>query len=113
MNARYNILRAQALGPEESLALTEKILGERCRFRAGPGRSFGRRAKRAIGAGILPVAALLFVLWGHPTALPVFWFAVVVLIAFGIREFLAPGPGLAGLRREAPLGPGDPRSAAG
>ncbi|MEV8321623.1 helix-turn-helix transcriptional regulator [Kitasatospora sp. NPDC058397] len=29
MNARYNILRAQALGPEESLALIEKILGER------------------------------------------------------------------------------------
>ncbi|MEV7601855.1 helix-turn-helix transcriptional regulator [Kitasatospora sp. NPDC089797] len=29
MNARYNILRAQAYGPEESLALVEKILGER------------------------------------------------------------------------------------
>jgi transcriptional regulator with XRE-family HTH domain len=29
MNARYNILRAQAHGPEESLALIEKILGER------------------------------------------------------------------------------------
>ncbi|MFJ3220915.1 Scr1 family TA system antitoxin-like transcriptional regulator [Kitasatospora sp. NPDC086801] len=29
MNARYNILRAQALSPEESLALIEKILGER------------------------------------------------------------------------------------
>ncbi|MFD7447465.1 Scr1 family TA system antitoxin-like transcriptional regulator [Kitasatospora sp. NPDC059827] len=29
MNARYNILRAQAHGPEETLALIEKILGER------------------------------------------------------------------------------------
>ncbi|GHF35336.1 transcriptional regulator [Kitasatospora xanthocidica] len=29
MNARYNILRAQALGPEESLAFIEKLLGER------------------------------------------------------------------------------------
>ncbi|MFF2544066.1 Scr1 family TA system antitoxin-like transcriptional regulator [Kitasatospora sp. NPDC058063] len=29
MNARYNILRAQAYSPEESLALIEKILGER------------------------------------------------------------------------------------
>ncbi|MFJ7244094.1 Scr1 family TA system antitoxin-like transcriptional regulator [Kitasatospora sp. NPDC098652] len=29
MNARYNILRAQALDPEETLALIEKILGER------------------------------------------------------------------------------------
>ncbi|MFE7532375.1 Scr1 family TA system antitoxin-like transcriptional regulator [Kitasatospora sp. NPDC057542] len=29
LNARYNILRAQAYDPEESLALIEKILGER------------------------------------------------------------------------------------
>ncbi|MFJ4191099.1 helix-turn-helix domain-containing protein [Kitasatospora sp. NPDC089509] len=29
MNARYNILRAQAHGPEETMALIEKILGER------------------------------------------------------------------------------------
>ncbi|MFH9353592.1 DUF5753 domain-containing protein [Kitasatospora sp. NPDC017646] len=29
MNARYNVLRAQAYSPEESLALIEKILGER------------------------------------------------------------------------------------
>ncbi|MER7850523.1 hypothetical protein ABTZ03_42090 [Kitasatospora sp. NPDC096077] len=69
---------------------------DRIGFRAGPVESFVRRFKHAIGAAILLVASLVFVFWAHPTAMTVFWFAVVVLIAFGVREFLAPGPGPAG-----------------
>ncbi|MFJ8477084.1 hypothetical protein [Kitasatospora sp. NPDC094011] len=66
---------------------------DRIGFRAGPVGPFVRRFKHAIGAAVLLAASLVFVLWAHPTALTVFWFAVAVLIAFGIREFLAPGPG--------------------
>lgn len=59
-------------------------------FRAGPAERFTRRYKRWIGAGILVVAAVVFVFWAHPTGMVVFWFVVVVLAAFAIREFLAP-----------------------
>ncbi|MER5355671.1 hypothetical protein ABT093_35760 [Kitasatospora sp. NPDC002551] len=59
-------------------------------FRAGPVERFVRRWKRWLGVLILLVAAVLFALWDHPTGMVVFWFAVVVLAAFAIREFLAP-----------------------
>ncbi|MGW7003206.1 hypothetical protein ACWGCW_10355 [Streptomyces sp. NPDC054933] len=59
-------------------------------FRAGPVEPFVRRHKRWIGAVVLLIAAAVFVFWSHPTAVFVFWFALVVLGAFGIREFLAP-----------------------
>ncbi|GAA1878961.1 hypothetical protein [Streptantibioticus ferralitis] len=62
-------------------------------FRAGPVESFVRRYKRWIGAAVLLIAAVVFIFWSHPTAVVVFWFAVVVLGAFGIREFLAPASG--------------------
>ncbi|WP_215909511.1 hypothetical protein [Streptacidiphilus fuscans] len=77
-------------------------------FRAGPVEPFVRRWKRWIGIAILLITAVVFVFWDHPTGLVVFWFALVVLAAFGIREFLAPGPGLAELRGTAPQGPGGP-----
>jgi hypothetical protein len=53
---------------------------------------FVRRFKHWIGVAILLIASVVFVIWDHPTGLVVFWFAFVVLIAFAIREFLAPGP---------------------
>lgn len=81
---------------------------EQIGFRAGPVEPFVRRWKHWIGIAILLIAAVVFVFWDHPTGLVVFWFAVVVLAAFGIREFLAPGPGLAELRGTAPQGPGGP-----
>ncbi|MFE6871224.1 hypothetical protein ACFVFS_32285 [Kitasatospora sp. NPDC057692] len=59
-------------------------------FRAGPVDHFVRRWKRWLGVLILVVAAVVFVLWDHPTGMVVFWFAVVVLAAFAIREFFAP-----------------------
>lgn len=69
-------------------------------FRAGPVEPFVRRFKHWIGVAILLIASIIFVLWDHPTGSVVFWFAVVVLAAFAIREFLAPGPGLAELRQD-------------
>ena len=67
-------------------------------FRAGPVDRFTARHKRWIGVAILLVASAIFVLWHHPTGLVVFWFAFVIVVAFGIREFFAPGPGL--IRRD-------------
>ncbi|MFI9720865.1 hypothetical protein ACIHFE_14620 [Streptomyces sp. NPDC052396] len=67
-------------------------VAESAGFRAGPAERFTRRFRRPIGVAILLVAALVFAFWAHPTAMVVFWFVVVVLGAFGIREFLAPGP---------------------
>ncbi|WP_201776838.1 hypothetical protein [Streptacidiphilus anmyonensis] len=81
---------------------------EQVGFRAGPVERFVRRFKHWIGVAILLIAALVFVFWDHPTGMVVFWFAFVVLMAFAVREFLAPGPGLAELRQKAPPGPGDP-----
>lgn len=63
-------------------------------FRAGPVDRFTARYKRWIGIAILLIAAVVFVLWDHPTGMVVFWFAFVIVIAFAIREFFAPGPGL-------------------
>ncbi|MFF1872049.1 hypothetical protein [Kitasatospora herbaricolor] len=48
-------------------------------FRAGPVEPFVRRWKHWIGVTMFLIAALLFV----------FWFAVVILAAFAVREFLA------------------------
>ena len=63
-------------------------------FRAGPVDRFTARYKRWIGIAILLIASVIFVLWSYPTGLVVFWFAFVIVIAFAIREFFAPGPGL-------------------
>lgn len=63
-------------------------------FHAGPVDRFTTRYKHWIGIAILLIASVLFVLWDHPTGLVVFWFAFVIAVAFGIREFFAPGPGL-------------------
>ncbi|WP_230210313.1 hypothetical protein [Streptomyces kaniharaensis] len=62
-------------------------------FKAGPVGPFVARYKRWIGIAILLVAAVIFVVWDNPTGMVAFWFAVVILVLFGIREFLAPGPG--------------------
>ncbi|MEY9861047.1 hypothetical protein ABH935_006685 [Catenulispora sp. GAS73] len=67
-------------------------------FRAGPVDRFTARHKRWIGIAILLAASVVFVLWNHPTGLVVFWFALVIAVAFAIREFFAPGPGL--IRRD-------------
>jgi hypothetical protein len=63
-------------------------------FRAGPVDRFTTRYKRWIGIAILLLASVAFVLWNYPTGMVVFWFAFVIVIAFAIREFFAPGPGL-------------------
>ena len=63
-------------------------------FRAGPVDRFTARHKRWLGIAILLIASVVFVLWDHPTGLVVFWFAFVIVIAFAIREFFSPGPGL-------------------
>ena len=63
-------------------------------FHAGPVDRFTARYKRWIGIAILLIASVIFVLWNHPTGLVVFWFAFAIVIAFAIREFFAPGPGL-------------------
>jgi hypothetical protein len=67
-------------------------------FRAGPVDRFTARHKRWIGIAILLIASVIFVLWNRPSGLVVFWFAFVIVVAFGIREFFAPGPGL--IRRD-------------
>jgi hypothetical protein len=80
-------------------------------FRTGPVGPFVHRHKRAIGIVILLGASVVFVAWDRPTGQVVFWFAVVVLALFGIREFLAPGTGPAepptAAPPEAAVGPGD------
>lgn len=69
-----------------------RSVAESAGFRAGAAEDLVRRHKRWIGAGILIVAAVVFVLWNHPTGLVVFWFAVAIGLAFAVREFLAPSP---------------------
>ncbi|MGW7257595.1 hypothetical protein [Streptomyces sp. NPDC054834] len=84
-------------------------VAEHVGFRAGPVEPFVRRWKRWIGIVILVGASIVFVFWDHPTGMVVFWFAVVVLALFGVREFFAPGPGLAGLEPREPGPPPPPR----
>ncbi|NUR61699.1 MAG: hypothetical protein HOV87_24020 [Catenulispora sp.] len=79
-------------------------------FRAGPVDRFTARHKRWIGIAILLIASVIFIIWDHPTGLVVFWFAFVIVIAFAIREFFAPGPGLVH-REEAAVDPAGPRPA--
>lgn len=83
-------------------------VAEHAGFRAGPVEPFVRRWKRWIGIVILVGASIVFVFWSRPTGMVVFWFAVVVLALFAVREFLAPGPGLAGAGQR-PAGPPPPR----
>ncbi|MFI7413906.1 hypothetical protein ACIBU0_35160 [Streptomyces sp. NPDC049627] len=47
-----------------------------------------RRFKRWIGAVIPAVAAIVLFSWSHPTMRVVIWTAVIVLVAFALREFL-------------------------
>ncbi|GAA1956757.1 hypothetical protein [Catenulispora subtropica] len=67
-------------------------------FKAGAVDRFTARYKHWIGVGILILASAVFVIWEHPTGMVVFWFAFIIVIAFAIREFFAPGPGL--IRRD-------------
>ncbi|MEU4874144.1 hypothetical protein [Streptomyces sp. NPDC021608] len=70
-------------------------------LRLGAVGRFVHRFKTWIGAAILVVAAVVLFTWSYPTMAVVLWTAVIVLVAFGIREFLDPGPGT------RPEGPGD------
>ena len=91
-----------------------RSVAESVGFRAGPVEPFVRRWKRWIGIVILLAAALVFVFWNHPTGMVVFWFAVVVLACFGIREFLAPNAPVAPHDgRAAPAAPGGPSGTPG
>jgi hypothetical protein len=53
---------------------------------------FVHRFKRWIGAVILAVAAVVLFTWNYPTTAVVVWTAVIVLVAFAIREFLDAAP---------------------
>jgi hypothetical protein len=83
-----------------------RSVAESVGFRAGPVEPFVRRHKHWIGIAILLIASAIFVTVDHPTGTVVFWFAVAVLGAFAIREFLAPGPGLAQLEGGSGAGSG-------
>jgi hypothetical protein len=54
---------------------------------------FVHRYKRWIGGAILAVAAIVLFTWSYPTMAVVLWTAVIVLVAFAIREFLDTAPG--------------------
>ncbi|CAM5502629.1 hypothetical protein [Streptomyces aurantiogriseus] len=57
-------------------------------LRLGAVGRFVHRFKRWIGAAILVVAAIVLFTWSYPTTMVVIWTAVIVLVAFAIREFL-------------------------
>ncbi|MFJ9904648.1 hypothetical protein ACIRVK_17425 [Streptomyces sp. NPDC101152] len=57
-------------------------------LRLGPVGRFVHRFKKWIGVAILAVAAIVLFTWSYPTMLVVIWTAVIVPVAFGIREFL-------------------------
>ncbi|WP_405875928.1 hypothetical protein [Streptomyces sp. NBC_00005] len=81
---------------------------------AGPARPGASAPLR----GEFLAVSIVFVFWDHLTDLVVFWFALAILALFGVREFLAPGPGLAGsagLGQQPPdsSGPPAPRPAPG
>ncbi|MFC5889437.1 hypothetical protein RMN57_05165 [Kitasatospora sp. CM 4170] len=83
-------------------------------FHAGPVDAFVRRWKRWIGIMVLLGAAVIFAFWDHPTGMVVFWFAVVVLALFAIREFFAPAyPAGGPLVPRAPATRPGPPAAAG
>ena len=87
-----------------------RTVADQAGFRAGPVERFVRRFKHWIGVAILLIAAVVFIAWDHPTGRVVFWFAFVIVIAFGIREFLAPSPGW---EKRTDLGPDGRPLAAG
>ena len=57
-------------------------------LRLGRVGRFVHRFKKWIGGAILAVAMIVLSTWSYPTMLVVIWTAVIVLVAFGIREFL-------------------------
>ncbi|WP_367322110.1 hypothetical protein [Streptomyces sp. HUAS ZL42] len=61
-------------------------------LRLGPVGRFVHRFKPWIGAAILAVAAVVLFTWSYPTMMVVIWTAVIVLVAFAIREFLDTAP---------------------
>ncbi|MFF4350624.1 hypothetical protein [Streptomyces sp. NPDC001530] len=61
-------------------------------LRLGAVGRFVHRYKRWIGAAILAVAAIVLFTWSYPTTAVVIWTAVIVLVAFAIREFLDTAP---------------------
>ncbi|MFI8228906.1 hypothetical protein ACIGDI_08745 [Streptomyces sp. NPDC085900] len=61
-------------------------------LRLGPVGRFVHRFKKWIGVAILAVAAIVLFTWSYPTMAVVVWTALIVLLAFAIREFLDPGP---------------------
>ncbi|MFF4501439.1 hypothetical protein [Streptomyces sp. NPDC001401] len=61
-------------------------------LRLGAVGRFVHRFKAWIGAAILVVAAIVLFTWNYPTMMVVIWTAVIVLVAFAIREFLDTAP---------------------
>ncbi|MGI5379907.1 hypothetical protein ACQEV2_37790 [Streptomyces sp. CA-251387] len=61
-------------------------------LRLGAVGRFVHRFKRWIGAAILAVAAIVLFVWSYPTLMVVIWTAVIVLVAFAVREFLDSAP---------------------
>lgn len=61
-------------------------------LRLGPVGGFVHRFKKWIGVAILAVAAIVLFTWSYPTMAVVVWTALIVLLAFAVREFLDPGP---------------------
>ncbi|MFI7298986.1 hypothetical protein [Streptomyces sp. NPDC050121] len=61
-------------------------------LRLGAVGGFVHRFKGWIGAAILAVAAVVLFTWSYPTMAVVLWTAVIVLVAFALREFLDTGP---------------------
>jgi hypothetical protein len=78
-------------------------------LRLGPVGRFVHRYKRWIGAAILLVAAVVLFTWSYPTMAVVIWTAVIVLVAFGIREFLDTGEGSGRQLVDAPADQEQPR----
>lgn len=60
-------------------------------LRLGAVGRFVHRFRRWIGVVILAVAAVVLFTWSYPTMMVVIWTAVIVLVAFALREFLDPG----------------------
>jgi hypothetical protein len=56
----------------------------------GPVSPFVHRARSWLAWAVLLIAALVFALWEHPTIAVIVWTTVIVLVAFGILEFLDP-----------------------
>ncbi|MDH6111282.1 hypothetical protein P3T36_003306 [Kitasatospora sp. MAP12-15] len=66
---------------------------QRLGLRLGPVGRFTHRFKAALGWFALAVVVVLFVTWNYPTALVVFWLAVVLVAVLAVLEFLDdPGP---------------------